>query len=269
MRGGLVVCTGWNLAGWHQYGRHFLETFTAHWPSGVRLEICGERDAMQETSGHAMRLMNAGQLHHEVRFNMLEGIAGCTEFLQRHDHAGAHGRARLEGQNWKERAIVAGYNWRYDACKFSRQGFIPHHVACRHLKDAEWLCWLDGDVVTHTPFTRESVITGLMPAGKAIAYLGREPKHPDIAFQLYRLTDPRAVQFLAEFRLAYQHDLVFKLKEWHSAFVWHHTLKGFQDIAHNLTPGGTGHVWHQSALRTWGDHLKGERKNNGRSPERR
>lgn len=264
-----MVCTGWNLEGWNQYGRRFLESFTANWPEGVRLEICGERDAMEATSAHAMRLMNAGQLRHLVRFNVLEGIGGCTEFLKRHDHAGAHGRQRLEGQNWKERAVVAGYNWRYDACKFSRQGFIPHHVALRHLKDAEFLCWLDGDVVTHAAFALDSVITRLLPPGKSIAYLGREPKHPDIAFQLYRLTDPRAVEFLAEFRLTYEHDVVFKLKEWHSAYVWHYNLQRFRDIAHNLTPGGTGHVWHQSPLRTWGDHLKGERKNHGRSPERR
>jgi hypothetical protein len=272
----LVVCTGW-----HEYGRQFLESFTAYWPEGVKLEICGEYDAMAATSARAGQLMLEGHLRHEVRFNLLEGIAGCAEFLKRHDDLISCGRAKLEGHNWKERAVLAGYNWRYDACKFSRQGFIPHHVALRHAGSAEFLCWLDGDVVTHTPIRSAAQITALMPDDKSIAYLGREPKHPDIAFQLYRLTDPRALGFLREFRLYYAADEVFALKEWHSAYVWRHVLghspiypcdatsPTFEQIAHNLTPGGSGHVWHQSPLRLWGDHLKGERKKHGRSAERR
>lgn len=265
----LTVCTGWNFAGWHTYGRQFLESFTANWPEGVKLEIAGERDAMVETSARAMQLMNAGKLRHEVRFHTLEAIAGLPEFLKRNDDLHAHGRMRMDGHNWKDRAIAQGYNWRYDACKFSRQGFIPHHVS-RHVESGEFLLWLDGDVVTHSPLTSERQITDLMPPGKLIAYLGREPKHPDIAFQLYRI-ELRTIEFLREFRLQYETDAVFALKEWHSAYVWHHVLKRliFLEVAHDLTPGSSGHVWHQSPLRLWGDHLKGERKKNGRSPERR
>jgi hypothetical protein len=175
----------------------------------------------------------------------------------------------MPNHNWKERAVAIGYNWRYDASKFSRQGFIPHHVARRHLDSAKFLCWLDGDVVTHAPIASANVITDLMPADKSIAYLGREPKHPDIAFQLYRLGDPLTMQFLREFTGFYATDEVFNLKEWHSAFVWRFALTPYLRLAHNLTPGGSGHVWHQSPLRLWGDHLKGERKKHGRSIERR
>lgn len=267
----LVVCTGWSFQGWQQYGRQFLETFTANWPEGIKLDICGERDAMEATAARAFQLHGQGRLRHEVVFTVLEEIWGCSAFLKRHaDNPAAHGRERMPGHNWKERAVALGYNWRYDASKFSRQGFIPHHVAMRN-PDAEFLCWLDGDVVTHSPLECVEQITGLMPAGKSIAYLGREPKHPDIAFQLYRLADPRALRFLLEFRRQYESDDVFQLKEWHSAYVWHSILSrsSYPQIAHNLTPGGSGHVWHQSALRLWGDHLKGERKKSGRSQERR
>jgi hypothetical protein len=272
----LTVCTGWSLEGWHLYGRRFLESFTAFWPSSVRLEVCGERDAMAATTEHALALKEAGKLRHVVKFNPLDSIFGCAEFLYRNDTPAARGRLRVAGQNWKERAVSAGYNWRYDAWKFSRQGFIPHFVSESMLpRDGQYLCWLDGDVVTHAPIADESVITGLLPReairdGKLIAYLGREPKHPDIAFQLYRI-ESQTLEFLWEFRRFYETDEVFELKEWHSAYVWHHCLQlpKFRGLAHNLTPGGSGHVWHQSPLRLWGDHLKGERKQNGRSPERR
>lgn len=267
----LVVCTGWNLEGWESYGRNFLESFTAYWPPEVRLDICGEGEAMEATSAAAAGMHRRGDLVHAVTFTVLRGIPGCTEFLTRHQGDPiACGRQRLEGHNWKERAVLAGYNWRYDAVKFSRQGFIPHFVGTRADNcDADFLCWLDGDVITHHRVGRTE-ITDLMPPGKAIAYLGREPKHPDIAFQLYDLRNPRALEFLREFRTAYATDWVFSLKEWHSAFVWKQILdRSFAGVAHNLTPGGSGHVWHQSPLRLWGDHLKGERKKNGRSPERR
>lgn len=270
----LIVCTGWNLEGWVRYGRRFLETFVEHWPSEVRLEVYGEEDAMAASALRAMELARAGKLQHDVRFTHLRAIEGCVEFLERHRGDPMKcGRAKSAGHPWKERAVVAGYNWRYDAVKFSRQGFIPHAVATDQKNtDADFLCWLDGDVVTHSRVASAETITKIMPTGKAIAFLGREPKHPDIAFQLYDLREPRALQFLQAFRLAYELDLVFTLKEWHSAFVWRHLLQHhpqFLELAYNMTPQGSGHVWHQSVLRFWGDHLKGDRKERGRSPERR
>jgi hypothetical protein len=276
----LTVCTGWNLAGWHQYGRRFLESFEVNWPEDVRLEICGEGDAMEATSAAASAL----EPRREITFRVLRGIPGCEEFIAEHGRDPVKcGRARRRDHNWKERAVAAGYNWRYDAVKFCRQGFIPHHVAAcigpEH-RPSDFLCWLDGDVVTHAKIEHESVVTGLLPQGKAIAFLGREPKHPDIAFQLYDLRMHQATDFLREFRHCYLSGEVFRLPEWHSAFVWRHVLRSsataitrhgdrFVEWAHNLTPGGSGHVWHQSPLAQWGDHLKGDRKERGRSPERR
>jgi hypothetical protein len=267
----LTVCTGWNLAGWHQYGRRFLESFEANWPADVKLEICGERDAMEATSAAAGAL----EPRREITFRTLAAIPGCEGFIAEHGGDPVKcGRARRRDHNWKERAVAAGYNWRYDAVKFCRQGFIPHYVANRmgfEHRPSDFLCWLDGDVVTHAKISHESVVTGLLPPSKSIAYLGRDPKHPDIAFQLYRLGDQRALEFLRNFKLEYSTGHVFDLKEWHSAFVWKHTLSRpyFLQVAHNLTPGGSGHVWHQSPLAQWGDHLKGDRKDSGRSPERR
>jgi hypothetical protein len=269
----LIICTGWSPQGWEEYGRRFLESFAEYWPVDVQLEICGEREAISRTSGAASALAYADRLPHKVNLTALNGIRGCMEFIERHQgNPRACGRERIDGHNWKERAVVAGYNWRYDAVKFSRQGFIPHYVAARlENRDADFLCWLDGDVVSHARVPSASTITNLLPAGKAIAYLGREPKHPDIAFQLYNLRHPRSIEFLREFRAMYETDCVFSLKEWHSAFAWHHILRRpqFLEVAHNLTPQGSGHVWHQSPLRFWGDHLKGERKKHARSPERR
>lgn len=288
----LTVMTGWSPTGWFEYGRQFLDSFMRYWPRSVNLVVYGEPDVSGLMLQHLIKkspfsgTISGGR---SVKYVDLAAIDGCVEFLAQYDNPIARGRERLPQHHWKERAVAAGYNWRFDAWKFCRQGFIPWHAA--HHCETDFLCWLDGDVVTHAHLHSEALITDLLPAGKSIAYLGREPKHPDIAFQLYDLrpgtaefthkdfVDDKAVldwlppvwKVLAHFARLYRSGDVFELKEWHSAYVWQEAVRiaGAQQVLHNLTPGGSGHVWHQSPLRQWGDHLKGDRKSRGRSQERR
>jgi hypothetical protein len=61
---------------------------------------------------------------------------------------------------------------------------------------------------------------------------------------------------------------VFALPEWHSAFVFD-WVRGIAQLDEaNLTPEGRGHVWLQSPLARYTDHMKGARKALGYSPER-
>lgn len=253
----LTVVTGWSPSGWNEYGRRFAESFDRFWPCEIRLLVYGEEPReLPNRSGRR-----------EIEFRPLTAIPGCIEFLDRNDNELARGLRQLANYPWKPSAIAAGYNWRFDAWKFCRQGFIPEHAA-RSCGESDFLIWLDGDVVTHSPVDLRA-IEALLPAGKAIAYLGRGAKHPEIGFQMYRVGD--ALPMLEEFARLYREDAVFNLPEWHSAYVWREALRqsGLSQFAHDLTPGGTGHVWHQSPLRLWGDHLKGDRKKLGKSPERR
>lgn len=258
----LTVCTGWSPAGWIEYGRRFAETFDRYWPKDVRLIVYGE-EAVPLPRGE---------------FRLLSTIPGCMEFLQRHDNPIARGQ-RPDVSNvgkWKPKHYAAGYNFRFDAWKFCRQGFIPYDTFVNwDMSDAdrELLCWLDGDVVTHAPVSR-GFIEGLLPFGKEVAFLGRGQKHSEIGFQLYDITgldrgEGPAARMLETFRDIYASDEVFTLKEWHSAYVFDEARRRTGVAGHDLTPGGEGHVWHQSPLRAMTDHLKGKRKAKGRSDERR
>lgn len=274
----LTVMTGWSPAGWEQYGRQFLDTFDRFWPMDVRLFIYGENDVSGLLWEH---LMEAGtdkpKTTRRITFVPLSNVEGCVEFIERHrENPTVQGKERLAHHHWKERAVAAGYNWRFDAWKFCRQGFIPYH--CATFCQTDYLCWLDGDVVTQAHVASSKVITGLLPAGKLVAYLGREPKHPDIAFQLYDIRNkpdklgqvemPHGYvwQMLGNFAALYRTDAFLSEKEWHSAYIWKRAadIAGAWPYIHNLTPQGTGHVWQQSPLRHWGDHLKGDRKNRAR-----
>lgn len=260
----LTVCTGWSPSGWEIYGRKFIETFDRFWHPSIDLLIYGERPLPIEEM-LPVRYWRPDRELRKIEFLPLSAIPMCTKFLAKYEgNARANGREVLP--TWKQSAKNAGYNWKFDAWKWSRQGFIPYAAYMKSASD--YLLWLDGDVMTHAP-VHEGMITALMPEGAAFSYLGRGDKHPDIAFQLYRRMTP-VEDFLRMFMLEYASERVFTLKEWHSAWVWKHTLdQGFTDLAHDLTPGGEGHVWFQSPLQAWGDHLKGPRKAVGRSAERR
>lgn len=257
----LTVVTGWSPAGYLEYGRRFAETFDRYWPPAVNLVVYGEQPCV----------LPRGE------FRTLDQIPGCMEFLERNDTPKARGEyVPGESHNWKPSAVQKGYNFRFDARKFSRQGFIPMHAYWQLSKTSspdgsKYLCWLDGDVVTHRKIP-SGFIESLLPLGASVAYLGRGAKHSEIGFQLYDVSHAWAGVMLHAFAAMYAIDAVFRLKEWHSAYVFDEVRRRCERQigmrSHDLTPGGSGHVWHQSPLRIYMDHLKGKRKEKGRSDER-
>lgn len=233
----LTVITGWNPKGYQDYGQRFVDGFHRYWPKDVSLIVYGEQPVVVPGE-----------------FRPLTEIPGCTEFIERHKHHPLYNG--LEPSDlWKPNAIEAGYNFKWDAVKFCRQGFIPYHAA--QSMEPGFLCWLDGDVRTHAQVTQKEVCR-LLPDGKDVAYLGRHPKHSEIGFQLYRI--PEALPMLKLFSDYYRTEKVFQLKEWHSAFVFDKSVEESGIKAHNITPGGSGHVWLKSPLATFSNHLKGNRK---------
>lgn len=247
---GLVVCTGFSPHGYIQYGKRFLETFHRHWPASVYL-VAYTQEPVPMPRGHLRSLWDCD---------------GAREFVLRHkDRPIYNGRGITPG--WKPRERQTGYSYRFDAVKFCRQLFIPEHVA-PDLEDGEILVWLDGDVVTFKDVP-EGFVESLIGDGD-IAYLGRGDKHPEIGFWAVRLNGITR-GFLRALAAIYRTDDVFALPEWHSAYVWKHCLLGAIASgakAVDLTPGGHGHVWFQSRLGLYTDHLKGDRKAAGRSRER-
>lgn len=246
----VTICTGFSEKGRKEYGETFERTFFKHWPGSVALQAYVELE-------HPPALFERS----------LWACPGQREFLDRHaENLPAQGRQFVPGMNWKEADQRRGYSFRYDAVKFSRQCFIPQ-TAAAGLPDDDILVWLDGDVVTHADVP-EGFVEGLLGESDG-AFLGRQRKHSEIGFWAVRLHDGTR-EFLADLASRFSSDAVFNLKEWHSAFVWDTCRReaSFLNLT-DLTPGGHDHVWHQSPLAAYTDHLKGGRKALGRSPERR
>jgi len=241
------VCSGWNDRGSILYGQRFISTFDKLWPNSIELQVYTETP--EPLARNACR--------------SLWDCSGAREFIERHrNNLAVHGREQLPGQRWKRNAITSGYNFKFDGFKFFRQIIVPKNAA-QDMVDGDILVWLDGDVVT-TKQVPENFIPDLI--GDAdISYLGRVRSHSEIGYWSVRIND-RTRMFLNEIADMYMSDRFLKLTEWHSAFV-HDTVRQSMKLRErNLTPKGRGHVWLQSPLFKYTDHLKGDvRKRRGRS----
>lgn len=260
--GKVIVTTGWHPAGYHLYGKNFADGFAKFWPANYDMAAYVEQPV--------------NLLRGETR--SLWCCPGVGEFIARHqDNPEACGRKPNE--RWRPKHRTRGYNFRFDAVKFCRQLFIPSHASAiasvraietRGDPADDIIVWLDGDVVTFKTVPDEFIELTL---GKAdLCYLGRTHMHSEIGFWACR-NNERGRLFMDSLAKTYESDAVFGLSEWHSAWVFDHCRaerqkNGLKVL--NLTPNGQGHVWFQSPLREFSDHLKGDaRKKMGKSPERR
>ena len=241
------VCSGFGPSGYEEYGKRFLETFHKHWPKDVGLVVYTEAEVP----------MPRGECRSLWR------CEGAAEFLYRHkDNEERTGRK--PNALWKPRYIGKPYNFRMDAVKFFRQCMIPEDAGA-DLQENDFLVWLDGDVVTFNDLPKE--IISLLLNDKDIVFLGRQGTHSEIGFWAVRI-NKRTREFLRLFADMWRSDRVFELTEWHSAFVFDYCRRRVVMSENNLTPNGRGHVFAQCSLKRWMDHLKGQRKTLGDSPER-
>lgn len=239
------IVTAFSADGYHQYGKRFLDSYDA--PFDLELYVEG---------------LPVGYVDAPVVHNQME-IPGLLAFLRTWaTDKRVAGREAIKQWNDKERR--AGYSYRFDAYKFCRMVYTMWDAARDY---TGLMIWLDGDSVIRQRLP-DDFFERYLPDDCAYAYLGREPKHTETGFLIFRLPD--AMPILQLWRDFYDSEEFLNFKEWHSAYLFDRAREQFPDIkGNNLTPGGRGHVIHKCEVGSYIDHLKGNRKNRGRSPEAR
>ncbi len=251
----LNVITGFHPAGYEEYGRAMLIGFNEFWPKAIPLSVY----TWEQFDFPTAYLWTSRIFQQIPRAKVSE----LETFLSEHDNPAAHGKEPRP--SWRAKEVENGYSFRTDAWKFSQMCLYTWHAA--HANPTGLLCWLDGDVMTHKNIP-PGFIEGLLPDSAVVAYPGRDNAWSEIGFQLYRL--PEALPLIDEYARPYLDGSFYDLTQWHSAFLFDLAREKTGLPCHNLTPGGRGHVWHQSELAEYTDHLKGfGRKAKGRSPERK
>lgn len=248
------VVTTFNQSGYKQYGQRMIQTFLAHWPAEVDLIVYAENCVVAETAPNLV----------------VRDISVCTDlvaFKQRWQGVPrANGDVSQDPVRSQRRDAGKGFKW--DAVRFAHKVYSIFH--CAKNTNTNMLIWMDGDTVCHSAITVAD-LQHLCPEDSELCFLGRRGKFSECGLYSMNLTTANIQRFLAEFQRMYDDAErgIFTLDEWHDSFV-------FDAVRNKISPKqidwsghlitGEGHPLINSAWGAYLDHLKGKRKNTGRSP---
>ena len=242
------------------YAKRMIESHVKFWPDDVLLHAYYE--------GTRPKFNNA-----KVKFINIEDVnPALVKFKQRHkddpvangeihEVAGGVRRDPSAGKNDKGKG---SYLW--DAVRFSHKTFAVDHAI--KTIEADYILWLDADTFTFRKITTDFV-TGLLPSNKLVNYLGRGAKYPECGWVCYNKRHPKIKEFMQYWTDLYISDKIFKELEWHDSYVFWQCVKRIApndgvDIGKGAGAKGH-HVFINSVLGGYIDHMKGKRKVLGKS----
>jgi hypothetical protein len=251
-----TVVTTFNADGLKQYGQRMIDAFEQHWPAEVDLIVCAE--ACQPTTTRPNTQV----------YELLKLGTALNTFIQRHrNNPRAHGLAGPPD------VFNPKKSFRWNAVRFAYKVYSIALVA--NYTSGGWLIWLDADTVTHSTISIAD-LERLCPTTAIISYLGRgENYHSECGWVGYNLDHPETRNFITDLKAMYDQDKIFDLAEWHDSYVWdvirrrYQKQNQFYNLSNTLQkPGRAGHPFINSELGRFMDHLKGDRKKEGRSHQR-
>ena len=263
-----AVVTTCHAAGFEAYGRRMLESFEKHWPPHVRLLFYCEGFVPES---HSARV--------EVR-DLLVSSPELVDFKTRHaNDPRAHGRLRRRKPRivydpYKKRLRLRGMKWglgyRWDAVRFAHKCFAIFHAA-RHT-DADVLLWVDADTIFFAD-VGDADLERMLPPDRFVGCL-RRPIHSECGLVSYDLRNPAARVLLDDLERMYTQDLLFAEDEFHDSFLFdvvRERVERSGALSHDIAEGvgdSAEHVLINSWLGRFMDHLKGGRKDVGRSHDK-
>lgn len=240
------IITSMNTKLYYKYGEKMIQSFYEKWPEQYQLHIYYEED-----DKHIFNDLN--KLERIKTFNQNIYTPELIEFVNRH-------KDRPDQQNPQELHL--------GAVRFAYKTFAIIHATTQ--QDHNLAVWLDADVVTHTAIP-ENFIESMHPSDCHVSYLGRDNNYSECGFVIYNTKHPHHKEFMDVWKRMYTTDEVFKLPQWHDSYVFDTIRlaleKRYNFMNNNLTPWGKDydHVFINSHLGDYMDHLKGDRKSDGKS----
>ncbi len=259
-----AVITTFNDEGLRSYGQRMIDSYMKNWPDEVTLHLYPE--ACNPYIAY----------HNRVTLKRLEEVEPLTNFKNTwRDVPKANGDVRNDPIRSKRKDAGKGFKWH--AIRFAHKVYAIFD--CAKTTDADFLIWMDADTVCHSPISFQD-IERMIPAKSELCYLGRKGKYSECGLYSMNLRSVKIRNFLAEFQRYYDQaeSGIFTLDEWHDSFVFDAVRNKFPDMRQHdwavhlndirPRPGmtqGEGHPLINSEWGAWLDHLKGSRKNLGRS----
>ena len=237
--------------GWVEYGENFVKAFLEYFPVETNLYMYVD--------------FKPTVFDPRVEYRQIAVCRGLDAFqadIARLDFA--------QGRKVVHSTHAQGYNPQviWNARKFSFKVFVVEH--CVMHADGDVVTWIDADTIAHTPLSIE-YIAGLIPPYCLLNYLGRDQKFSECGYVSYNRQHSACSQFVTDFADLYRSGAIFGLKEWHDSYVFD-LLRNVFERRYGVTNfnisadcSDLDHVFINSSLGLYLDHLKGPRKSEGRS----
>jgi len=260
----ITVVTTFHQQGLEKYGERFLNSFSDRVDKKIKLWVYAENCNPDNPDSNQIMILDAvQQLPKLQRFKSrwagvptANGLCPCPERRPQDYHK----------------------SFKWDAVRFANKTYAVFD-ACE--RNNNWVVWMDADTFVHSDWSYDQ-FKELLPDTSWITYVGRGSRThswPECGFYGLNLNNIVCREFLSEFESYYEQAeyKMFVQEEWHDSYIFGLILNQFKKTAPNVIDytseialtgartGGGGHPLINSKLGAWIDHLKGDRKELGRS----
>jgi hypothetical protein len=262
----ITVVTTFHSPGYAQYGKRFLESFAKRVDKRIKLVVYAEDCVVENPDSTRIEILDAKQ-----------ALPKLNAFKEKYkDDPKANGIPPDDIKRRRPRDWNKKFKW--DAIRFANKTYA---VFDAWEKGKDWIVWMDADSYIHSPWSYDD-FKALLPDDNWITYVGRgkgSQTWPECGFYGMNKNSAVCQEFMKEFERMYEdaeHGM-FTLEEWHDSFVFGHILNNFKsaqphylDYSANMylreaKTGGGGHPLINGPLGKFMDHMKGARKNDGKS----
>ena len=260
----ITVVTTFHKPGLDLYGQRFLNSFAERVDDRIRMLVYAENCKPHNPRPKQITVLSAEE--HLPKLQAFKEKWG--------DVPKANGKCPFP----KKRPRDYHKEFKWDAVRFANKVYAVFD-ACERSQD--WCVWMDADQFVHSDWAYEDW-NRLLPNDSWITYVGRgkgAQTWPECGFYGLNLKNKTCTKFLNRFEHYYEsaEDGIFTLDEWHDSYVFGKLLNIFKTkdpavydytentILKTARTGGGGHPLINSELGKWLDHLKGDRKVQGKS----
>jgi len=262
----ISVVTTFHPEGMQKYGQRFLDSFANMVDKNINMLVYAENCNPRNKDPEQIKIIDAKE------------VTKLNAFKERWGNVPkANGTPPDDIKARRPRDWHKAFKW--DAVRFANKVYAVFHAA--ETCGTDWLVWMDADTFVHNSWSYKQ-FAKLLPNDKWLTYVGRgkgSQTWPECGFYGMNLKHPMCIQFLKEFERFYEdaENGIFELEEWHDSFVFGHILNQLTPIDNNVLDysadmyiksaktGGGGHPLINTELGTWIDHMKGARKDKGKS----
>ena len=262
----ITVVTTFHPVGYTTYGKRFLESFAKQVDKRIKLLVYAENCKPENPDPSRIEILDAKQ-----------SLPKLNAFKER--WKGVPKANGIPPDDIKARRKDWNKAFKWDAVRFANKTYA---VFDAWEKNNDWIVWMDADSYIHSPWSYEDFIT-LLPNNSYITYVGRgkgSQTWPECGFYGMNKNHPVCHEFMRDFEAMYEdaENGMFKLEEWHDSYIFGEILNKYKEFpSHDYSAdmylreartGGGGHPLINGPLGKFMDHMKGGRKQRGKSDKK-